>query len=124
VPPDETMEALGSRQALTRSRTVTVDAGDEPFDLPVPSLTGAVVIKARVVGNVQNKRTRAKHERDLARLLALVADPVAMYAELSKNERGYLRQRSDMLSDTHAAWSRVPNAENGVIALSILVNRR
>ena len=46
VPPDSTMEALGSRQALTRGRTVTVDAGDGPFELPVPSLVGAIVIKA------------------------------------------------------------------------------
>lgn len=122
VPPDETVEALGSRQALSRARTVTVDAAAGPFDLPVPSLTGAVVIKARVVGDVQNPKTRAKHERDLARLLALVEDPVAMRAELSKNERGYLRQRADMMSGTHRGWSRVSNAEDGAIALSILIN--
>jgi hypothetical protein len=122
VPPDATMEALGSRQALDRSRTVTLDAGDGPFDLPVPSLVGAFVIKARVVGNVQRKEVRAKHERDLARLLALVADPVAARAELSRNERGYLRQRADMVNAAHPAWARVPNAEDGAIALSILIN--
>lgn len=122
VPPDATMEAVGSRQALSRSRTVTIDAGDGPFDLPVPSLVGAILIKARVVGNVQNKKTRSKHERDLARLLALVPDPLAMRADLTKNERAYLRQRADMMNASHLAWSRVPNAEDGAISLSILIN--
>ena len=122
VPPDSTMEALGSRQALSRARVLTIDTGDGQFDLPVPSLVGAIVIKTRVVGNVQNPKTRVKHERDLARLLALVEDPVAMRAEMSRNEHAYLRQRVDMMSDTHRAWARVPNAENGAIALSILIN--
>jgi hypothetical protein len=75
VPPGKTLAALGSRQALNRRRVSAVDAGDRPFDLPVPSLWGAIIIKARVVGNVQGKASQGKHERDLARLLALVGDP-------------------------------------------------
>ena len=122
VPPDSTMEAIGRRQALTRGRTVTVDAGDGPFELPVPSLVGAIVIKARVVGSVQNRNTRRKHERDLARLLAVVDDPVALLAELTGRERGYLRQRAEMVDAAHLAWRRVPGAENGIIALSIMIN--
>ena len=55
VPPDLTLEALGSRQAIDRSRTVVIDAGDGRFSLPVPSLVGAIVIKARVVGNTQGR---------------------------------------------------------------------
>ena len=83
---------------------------------------GAIVIKARVVGSVQNRNTRRKHERDLARLLAVADDPVAMLAELTGRERGYLRQRAEMVDAAHLAWRRVPGAENGIIALSILVN--
>lgn len=122
VPPDSTMEALGSGQALTRGRTATVNAGDGPFEFPVPSLAGAIVIKAWVVGSVQNRNTRRKHERDLARPLAVVADPVAMLAELAGRERGYLRQRAEMVDAAHLAWRRVPGVENGITALSILVN--
>lgn len=121
VPPDKTIEAIGSRQAFTRSRTVTLDAGDGSFDLPVPSLLGAIIIKARVVGSIQSAQARAKHERDLARLLALVAHPVIMRTHLSKNEIGYLRQLSGMMNVAHPAWARVPNAGNGAIALSILI---
>jgi hypothetical protein len=120
VPPDETLEALGGRQALNRRRTVTVDAGSGPFELACPSLTGALVIKARVAQNVQGRRSQAKHERDLARLLALLPDPLATRNALSRGERGYFRARENMTHVDHVAWTDVPSAENGAIALSIL----
>lgn len=120
VPPDETLEALGGRQALNRRRVVLVDAGDGPFEIPLPSLIGAIVIKARVAENTKGKKSHAKHERDLARLLALVQDPIADRADMSKRERGYLRARADMLSIDHVAWRGVPGAEDGAIALSLL----
>jgi hypothetical protein len=66
---------------------VTVDAGGGSFDIPIPSLIGAIVIKARVVGNVQKRKTREKHERDLARLLALVEDPIAMLGWIRQSLR-------------------------------------
>lgn len=120
VPPDETLEALGSRQALNRRRMVTVDAGHGPFELPCSSLTGALVIKARVAENVQGRRSQDKHERDLARLLALVPDPLATRNDLSRKERRYFRARENMTDMDHVAWTDVPSAENGAIALSIL----
>jgi hypothetical protein len=120
VAPDETLEALGARQALNRRRTVTIDAGNGPFELPCPSLTGALVIKARVADRVQGRRSQDKHERDLARLLALVPDPLATRNSLSRRERGYFRARENMTDVNHVAWTDVPSAENGAIALSIL----
>jgi hypothetical protein len=120
VPPGETIGALGSRQALNRRRVVTVDAGDGPFDLPVPSLLGSIIIKARVVTNVQGKASQPKHERDLARLLALVDDPVAMRSGLNRKERRYLRDRMALADPDHRAWRGVRGAEDGAIALSML----
>ncbi len=117
VPPDETLEALGSRQALNRRRLMMIDAGDGPFEIPLPSLIGAIVLKARVAGNVQGKPSQSKHERDLARLLALVRDPAQEGAELNRNERGYLRARTDLAGIDHRAWWNVANAEVGVDAL-------
>lgn len=120
VPPDETLEALGSRQALNRRRLVTLDAGDGPFEVPLPSLLGAIVIKARVAGSVQNKQSQAKHERDLARLLALVKDPKAVRAELTRKEQGYLRERAALTDPSHRAWRNVAGSEDGAAALLIL----
>lgn len=120
VPPDETLEALGSRQALNRRRLVTLDAGDGPFEVPLPSLLGAIVIKARVAGSVQDKPSQPKHERDLARLLALVKDPKAVRAELTRKEQGYLRERVALTDPSHRAWRNVAGAEDGAAALLIL----
>jgi hypothetical protein len=117
VPPDITLEALGGRQALDRRRLVRIDPGDDPFDVPVPSLVGAIVIKARVTAVSPQAE---KHRRDLARLLALVKDAPACRAEVSRNERGYLRARGELLDPKHPAWRGVVGSEDGAAALSIL----
>lgn len=120
VPPGETIEAIGSRAALNRRRLLVVDAGDGPFEIPIPSLLGALVMKARVASDVQDPVIAAKHERDLARLLALVADPVVARAELATKERGYLAARAELIRANHPAWRGVPGAEDGAIALGVM----
>lgn len=120
VPPASTLPAVGSTQALSRLRIVRIDAGDGAFDLPVPTLAGAIIIKAMVVGNTAGWASRPKHERDLARLLALVEDPDIVGAELTRRERGYLRTRSDIADAGHRAWRGIENPLNGVAALRIL----
>jgi hypothetical protein len=124
VPPGKTIEAIGSRAALNRRRLLVVDAGDGPFEIPIPSLLGAIVMKARVAGDVQNPVIAAKHERDLARLLALVADPVAARAELSTKERGYLAARAGLARANHPAWRGIPGAEDGAIALGVMTGAK
>lgn len=116
APPGKTIEAVGGRQALDRRRLVVVDVAGESFSVPVPSLLGAIIIKARVCAS----SALPKHRRDLARLLALVDDVGAMRQEMSSNERKYLRARSEMRDDRHPAWSGIPDAENGIIALERL----
>jgi hypothetical protein len=117
VPPDTTLEALGGRQALDRRRVVLIDPGDGPFAVPVPSLVGAIVIKARVTAV---SRQAEKHRRDLARLLALVRDVPACRAELSRSEREYLRAHRELRDPRHPAWRGIAGAEDGAAALSIL----
>jgi len=97
---------------------VVVDAGDGPFELSVPSLAGAIIIKARVA-SATAQTTREKHERDLARLLALVADPGALRTELAMKERSYLRAHNGMLSLDHPAWRGIAAAEDATLALAI-----
>ena len=120
VPPNATIEALGSRQALNRRRIVTLDAGDGPFSLALPSLLGAIIIKARVVASAEGRNSESKHRRDLARLLALVSDPIALHGEMKAKEHGYLHARSELLDPEASAWTNVQNAENGIIALEVL----
>lgn len=120
VPPDQTIEAAGGSQAIHRRRMVTIDPGTGPFSLPLPSLAGAIVAKARAATKVVDDRGRAKHERDLARLLVLVSDPLAIRDELSRRELGYLRAVRAMRNSGHRAWARVAGADDGVAALDLI----
>lgn len=116
APPGKTIAAIGGRQALDRRRLVVVDVAGESFSVPIPSLLGAIIIKARVCAS----SALPKHRHDLARLLALVDDVGAMRQEMSPNERKYLRARSELRDDRHPAWSGIPSAENAIIALERL----
>jgi hypothetical protein len=49
-----------------------------------------------------------------------VRDPVTLRIELTRRERSYLRAHSAMLDPGYAAWTSVPSAEDGAIALGIL----
>lgn len=116
APPGKTLEAVGGRQALERRRVVAVEVDGEPFSVPIPSLLGAIVIKARVTAS----SGLDKHRHDLARLFALVDDVEPMRQEMSSNERGYLRARSELRDPRHPAWSGITNAEDAIIALERL----
>ncbi|MBA3234479.1 MAG: hypothetical protein H0T59_00625 [Chloroflexi bacterium] len=119
VPPDSTVEIAGGSQALARARTAELDTGDGPFEVRIPTLAGGVVIKARAAATAQEGR--AKHERDLARLLALVPDVSELRAELTDSERGYLRKHAALVDIAHPAWQMVVGAEDGVAALAFLI---
>lgn len=121
VPPDQTIEAAGGRQAIDRRRLLTVDPGTGPFLLPLPSLAGALVAKARAASKVGDDRSRAKHERDLARLLALVPDPIALRSELTPREIRYLRALTALNDVGHRAWERVARADDGRAALDLII---
>lgn len=116
APPGKTLEAVGGRQALERRRLVTVEVGGETFSVPIPSLLGAIIIKARVAASSREP----KHRRDLVRLLSLVDDIEGMRAEMSSKERGYLRDRSELRDARHPAWNGIVNAEDAIIALERL----
>jgi hypothetical protein len=116
APPGKTLEAVGGRQALERRRLVTVEVNRESFSMPIPSLIGAIIIKARVAAS----SGLDKHRRDLARLLALVDDVEPMRQEMSSKERGYLRARSELRDPRHPVWIGIQSAEDAIIALERL----
>jgi hypothetical protein len=115
-PPGTTLETVGGTQALQRRRDVTINVLGDVFSLPVPTLTGALVIKARAASSSPN----AKHLRDLARLLVIVPNIEEMRAQLTAKERGFLRAHQQLLDPANDAWRGVQGATDGVIALSRL----
>lgn len=62
------------------------------------------------------------HHRDLALLTALVEDPFAMSAQLTKKDRHRMRAAGRLASEHHAAWQLVPTPirEQGQIAFRVL----
>ena len=116
-PPGTTLETVGGTQALQRRRDVRVRVLDDVFSLPVPTLAGALVIKARAASSSSN----AKHLRDLARLLVLVSSIEEMRTQLTAKERGYLRAHQQLLDPANEAWRGVAGATDGIIALGRLV---
>ena len=79
----------GGSQALARSEPVTVHIDGQTFELRRPTLTGAILIKARSL--LRHPDPDAQRQ-DLLRLLSLVPDPRAMRADLKTTEGRWLRR--------------------------------
>lgn len=69
--------------------------------IPRPSLLGAIVSKAVAV---QVDDAPEAQRQDLALLLSLVADPLAMSAQMTAKDRTRLRARSDFGDPALQAW--------------------
>jgi hypothetical protein len=118
IPPGRTIAVAGGSQALARSRQVRLMLEGREVEIPCPSVLGAILIKARAVDLAEDPD---KHRRDLALLLASVADPRSLRNELRNTELGWLRRRRELLDPRHPAWRTTPKAEEARIALEILV---
>jgi predicted nucleotidyltransferase len=93
-PPNITIPVPGGTQALRRAELIDVRVpGFEPMLLRIPSLVGAVLLKARsVVGPF-----RDKDRGDLALLLSCVEDPLAFRDELTASERRWVGDAGNSL---------------------------
>jgi hypothetical protein len=120
-PPATTFRTAGGSRALRHRRTMFVRSDGGTFSVPVPDLGGALVIKARAAAGATI--SRSKHERDLARLLALVEHPYEMRETLTAKERRYLRRHRALTEPGHHAWSELPaDAAAGAQTLEIIID--
>jgi len=120
TPPGRTLEVPGGTQALQRTELVPVIFGSREGLVPRPSLLGAIVGKAVAV---EVDDVPEAQRLDLALLLSLVEDPLAMADELTKKDRQRLLARSEMLDGSQQAWVSLPDgsADRGRAALRILL---
>jgi hypothetical protein len=89
--------------------------------VPVPDLAGALLIKANAASTAT--ASRAKHQRDLARLLVLVEHPYELRAGLTPTELRQLRRQRALTEPAHDAWSALPaDAATGAQALLIIID--
>ncbi len=119
TPPGRTLQVPGGTQALDRTELVPVTVGDHRGMVPRPSLLGAIVAKAVAV-DVDDVPDAQR--LDLALLLSLVTDPIALADQLTKKDRRRLRSRNEMADTGHQAWARLPDdvADRGRAAFRLL----
>ncbi|WP_329136499.1 hypothetical protein [Streptomyces sp. NBC_00670] len=109
TPPGTTREVPGGRQAVQRSEGVPVRLGERTGTIHRPSLLGAIVGKAAALGIPT--APKEKHYRDLAFLLSLPADPLALKRQLTKGDRRKLRTAQPLRDVDHKAWRALDDEE-------------
>lgn len=103
-----TIQAPGGTQALRRSYVTRIRSGSMTAEVRVPSLLGALVVKACAIGVSDHVEDQ---ERDIAVLLTLVGDPEAMRAEIDGQTAGprrtdlrRLRTCEPLADPAHRGW--------------------
>lgn len=120
--PGRTLAVPGGTQALRRTETVPVGFRGQTGRVPRPSLLGAIICKACAV---EVDDVPDAQRADLALLLSLVKDPLAMAAEFQGKDRQRLRRRAGMSDRAHHSWGTLdPDAAaRGIAAYRILTRR-
>jgi hypothetical protein len=106
TPPGRTLQVPGGTQALERTQLVPVVFCNRRGLVPRPSLLGAIVGKAIAV---EVDDLPEAQRLDLALLLSLVDDPIAMANQLTRKDRQRLRARSEMADADERAWASLPD---------------
>lgn len=96
-----TVQVPGGTQALNRTRVQDVRIGRRRGGIPVPSLLGAILLKARAVAVDDVPESQ---RIDLALLLSLVGDVAPLQEELRRTEKSWLRRRGEMGNASTACW--------------------
>lgn len=102
-----TFQVPGGTQALLRTEVVPVSLdGEPPVAVRRPSLLGAILIKARVVAKMRDRKHDSDRQ-DVVRLLSLVDNPRSMAEKerLKKSEKRWLRNIGALLDFGDAGWT-------------------
>ncbi len=108
-----TVRVPGGTQALRRKQDVDVRARSTRGMLPIPTLLGAILVKARAI-EVDDQPDAQR--RDVAFPLSLVEDPDPLEAELSRPERGWLRRHSYFADPANESYLGIREAADAAIS--------
>jgi hypothetical protein len=99
----------GGRKALEVAEPVTVLLGDDwpPVDVRVPTLFGALAVKAAAATDPRT-RNQSRHLEDVAFLLSIIDDPRRLHDELTDHDRALVGLLVDELNDdASVAWAHL-----------------
>lgn len=106
VPPRMTIAVAGGRQALTRAVVLEASLGERSVLLPVPSVFGALVLKAAAYR--VDSRDRERHAEDAAFLVSLIDDPIATHREFAGSDRKRLLGLDRVIgAAAHPVWRQL-----------------
>jgi predicted nucleotidyltransferase len=109
----ETIKIPGGSQALQRRTelTVVIDENLSGIQVPLPTLLGAIVLKAAAW--VEDNRDPERHLQDAALLVSLVDDPLAEREALKGSDRKRLNKLNKALGDEGAEhWEMLGGRAN------------
>lgn len=112
-----TIEIAGGTQALARGERLPVLHAGRRALVPRPNLLGAIVIKAAAANN---DRQPQRHLTDLAFLVSMVDDPLALRGELVAKDLARLRAVGPLQSSSHEAWRLLDDPEETFAAFRLL----
>ncbi len=113
-----TVEIAGGTQALARGERLPVLHDGRGALVPRPSLLGAIVIKAAAVNN---DRQPQRHLTDLAFLVSMVDDPVALRGELTAKDLARLHAVVPLQDPSHEAWRLLEDPDEAFAAFRLLI---
>ncbi len=105
-----TVEVGGGTFALERSEPLEVRTGKRTGEVPRPDLTGAILIKAVAVKR-DRKRGPERHLCDLAFLLSLAEDPLALREILGARKCRQIKAVSQLDDPEHEAWRSIDDPQ-------------
>ncbi|GAB6900737.1 hypothetical protein JCM9957A_38270 [Kineosporia succinea] len=99
--PRTTIEVPGGTQALQRTEFVSVEHNGREALVPIPSLLGALLLKA----DATRLPAPERHLMDVAFLASLIDDPLKLRTQLTGSDPRRLRTADRQLADEeHRAW--------------------
>jgi len=120
-PPARTVSAPGTRYALDTTEAIEIVLRGRSGHVLRPSLIAALLAKAAAT-TIPVRENPDRDWRDAAFLLTLVADPIAVAAELTRGQKRRLRTIRPLLDEDHPAWRQLGGrARLGRIALEFLL---
>jgi hypothetical protein len=99
-----TLEVGGGTYALSRAVPVEIQVAGRQGIVNLPDLAGALVIKAVAAARDRGRRGPARHLSDLAFMLTLVDDPIALRATLGTRNCRRIRDVTALRSPDHEGW--------------------